>query len=232
MAQESSITPDAVKAYLESRPRSIRWREWLAGRRYALAAFSDRPKPLVVVAHSRRDAVKALEVVRAVERDWAEAPPECREAYGEILEDCPKLVIIQFRRTNICGCLGHRHVIVKEPPFAEPHEALGGDPAGELDIAYERVEKWLALPLMDMALDAQFVAGSRLREFQAERLRLQFLSILLHEINHMVRPQEPEVSIRCRSLAFYRDALAKYVADTKASLSLTIDRSFSRLPQD
>jgi hypothetical protein len=232
MVQESSITPDAVQAYLESRPRSIRWREWFAGRRYALAAFPNRPKPLVVVAHSRRDAAKALEIVRAVERDWADAPPECREAYGEILEDSPKLVIIQFRRTNICGCLGHRHVIVKEPPFAEPHEALGGDPAGELDIAYERVEKWLALPLTDLALDAQFVAGSRLREFQAERLRLQFLSILLHEINHMVHPQEPEVSIRGRSLAFYRDALAKYVADTKASLSLTIDRSFSRLPQD
>jgi len=232
MVQESFITPDAVKAYLQSRPRSIRWREWLAGRRYALAAFPNRPKPLVVVAHSRRDVAKALEMVRAVERDWAEAPQECREAYGEILEDSPKLVIIQFRRTNICGCLGHRHVIVKEPPFAEPHEALGGDPAGELDIAYERVERWLALPLTDMALDAQFVVGSRLREFQAERLRLQFLSIMLHEINHMVRPQEPEASIRARSLAFYRDALAKYVADTKASLSLTIDRSFSRLPQD
>jgi hypothetical protein len=232
MGQESSITRDIVQAYLQSRPRWIRWREWLAGRRYALAAFPDRPKPLVVVAYSRRDAAKALEVVRAVEQDWAEAPQECREAYGEILEDSPKLVIIQFRRTNICGCLGHRHVIVKEPPFAEPHEALGGDPAGELDIAYERVERWLALPLTDMALDAQFVAGSRLKEFQAERLRLQFLSILLHEINHMVHPQEPEVSIRGRSLAFYRDALAKYVADTKASLSLTIDRSFSRLPQD
>jgi len=232
MVQESSITPDVVQAYLQSRPRSIRWREWLAGRRYALAAFPDRPKPLVVVAHSRRDAVKALEVVRAVERGWAEAPQECREAYGEILEDSPELVIIQFRRTNICGCLGHRHVIVKEPPFAEPHEALGGDPAGELDIAYERVEKWLALPLMDLALDTQFVAGSRLREFQAERLRLQFLSILLHEINHMVRSQEPEASIRERSLAFYRDALAQYVENAKASLSLTIDRSFSRLPQD
>ena len=232
MVQESSVTPAAAQAYLQSRPRSIRWREWLAGRRYALAAFPNRTKPLVVVAHSRRDAAKALEMARAVEQDWAGAPEECRDAYGEILDESPKLVIIQFRRTNICGCLGHRHVIVKEPPFAEPHDALGGDPAGELDIAYERVEKWLALPLTDMALDAQFVAGSRLREFQAERLRLQFLSILLHEINHMVHPQEPEVSIRGRSLAFYRDALAKYVADTKASLSLTIDRSFSRLPQD
>jgi len=224
--------PDAVKAYLQSRPRWIRWREWLVGRRYAFAAFPDRPKPLVVVAYSRRDSVKALEMVRAVERDWAEAPQHCRDAYEKILEDAPKLVIIQFRRSNICGCLGHRHVVVKEQPFAEPHDALGGDPAGELDIAYQRVESWLALPLMDFALDAQFVAGSRLREFQAERLRLQFLSILLHEINHMVRSQEREASVRERSLAFYRDALAQYVEDAKASLSLTIDRSFSRFERD
>ncbi|MGD0012028.1 MAG: hypothetical protein ABSE93_26240 [Terriglobia bacterium] len=232
MVQEPSVMPDAVKAYLQSRPRWIRWREWLVGRRYAFAAFPDRPKPLVVVAYSRRDSVKALEMVRAVERDWAEAPQHCRDAYEKILEDAPKLVIIQFRRSNICGCLGHRHVVVKEQPFAEPHDALGGDPAGELDIAYQRVESWLALPLMDFALDAQFVAGSRLREFQAERLRLQFLSILLHEINHMVRSQEREASVRERSLAFYRDALAQYVEDAKASLSLTIDRSFSRFERD
>jgi hypothetical protein len=232
MAQESSVTPDVVQAYLQSRPRSIRWREWLAGRRYALATFPDRSKPLVVVAHGRRDLSKALEMVCAVERDWAEAPLECRKAYEGVLANSPKVVIIQFRRTNICGCLGHRHVIVKERPFAEPHDALGGDPAGELDIAYQRVESWVALPLMDIALDTQFVAGSRLQEFQAKRLRLQLLSILLHEINHMVRSQEPETSIRARSLAFYRDALAHYVENAKASLSLTIDRSFSRLPQD
>jgi hypothetical protein len=231
MLQEPSIMPGAVKAYLDSRPRWIRWREWLAGRRYAFAPFPDRPKPLVVVAYSRRDEMKAFEMVHAVERDWAEAPPHCRAAYEEILRNSPKLVIVQFHRSNVCGCLGHRHVIVKERPFAEPHDALGGDPVGELDIAFERVEKWLALPLMDIALDTQFVAGSRLREFQAERLRLQFLSILLHEINHMVNSQEPEASIRERSLAFYRDALARYVENAKASLSLTIDRSFSRFEQ-
>jgi hypothetical protein len=126
MVQEPSVMPDAVKAYLYSRPRWIRWREWLVGRRYAFAAFPDRLKPLVVVAYSRRDSVKALEMVRAVEQDWPEAPQQCRAAYEEILEDAPKLVIIQFRRTNICGCLGHRHVVVKEQPFAEPHDALGG----------------------------------------------------------------------------------------------------------
>jgi len=232
MAQDAVVTPDSVMAYLHSRPRSIRWRDWLAGRRYALAAFPDRASPLVVVAHARRDSLQALEMVRAVERDWSEAPQQCYDAYEQILQNSPKLVIIQFRRTNVCGCLGHRHVIVKEQPFAEPHDALGGDPAGELDIAFERVRSWVALPLSDFALDTQFVAGSRLEEFQATRLRLQLLSILLHEINHMVRSQEPEASVRERSLAFYRDALAHYVENAKASLSLTIDRSFSRFEQD
>jgi len=187
---------------------------------------------LVVVAHARRDKVKALEIVRAVESDWGEAPQQSRDAYEQILEDSPKLVIIQFHRTNICGCLGHRHIIVKEQPFAESHDALGGEPAGELDIAFARVESWVALPLSDSALDAQFAAGSRLEEFQATRLRLQYLSILLHEINHMVRAQEPETTIRERSLKFYHDALAYYVENAKASLSLTIDRSFSRFEQD
>ncbi len=223
---------NAVKAYLHSRPFLVRWREKLVGRQYTFAAFPDPVKPLVVVAHSRRDSVKALEMVRAVERDWAEVPQHCRDAYEEILRDSPKLVIIQFCRTNICGCLGHRHMVVREQPFAEAHDALGGDPAGELDIAYQQVEKWLALPLMDTALDTQFVAGSRMKEFQDERLRLRFLSILLHEINHMVRSQEPESSVRERSMAFYREALAHYAEDAKSSLSLTIDRSFSRFEQE
>ena len=232
MMQEPAVTPGTVKAYLGSRPRWVRWRELLAGRRYDTGAFPGRARPLVVVAHARRDSPKALEMVRAVERDWGEAPQQCRDVYEQILENSPKLVIVQFHRTNICGCLGHRHVIVKERPFAEPHDALGGEPAGELDIAFERVESWVALPLSDFALDTQFAAGSRLREFQATRLRLQLLSILLHEINHMVHAQESETSIRERSLRFYHDALARYVENAKASLSLTIDRSFSRFEQD
>ena len=52
--------------------------------------------------------------------------------------------------------------------------------------------------------------------------------MLLHEINHLVSSGEPEGSVRERSLAFYREALASYVEEAVASLSLTIDRSFSR----
>lgn len=232
MASEYPSLAIAVENYLRARPRWLRWREWLSGRRYSLTHFPDRPTPLVIVAHAVQDSPKARQIVRALETDWLTVPESCRESYTDILQRAPGLVIIQLRRKNVCGCLGHRHVLVKEAPFAEPHDAFGGIQAGEMDIAYQRVEGWLALPLMDTALDTQFMAGSRLWEFRTQQLRLRLLSIILHEIHHMVSPKESEDTIRERSLAFYRDALAHYVDEARASLSLTIDRSFSRLGRD
>ena len=222
----------AVETYLRSRPRTARWLEWLAGRRYRLAAFPDRPLPVVVVAHRYRDPARAEQVTRAVEQDWAETPATCRQAYEEILEHAPGLIVVQLRRKNLCGCLGHRHVIVKEPPFCEPHDAFGDNAVGEMDIAFDRVVSWLALPISDTAHDTQFVAGSRRKEFLEQQLRYRLLSILLHETHHMVAPKESEEVVRELSLTFYRDALAHYVEIARASLSLTIDRSFSRLGKE
>jgi hypothetical protein len=222
----------AVETYLRSRPRTARWLEWLAGRRYRLAAFPDRPLPVVVVAHRYRDPARAEQVTRAVEQDWAETPATCRQAYEEILEHAPGLIVVQLRRKNLCGCLGHRHVMVREAPFSEPHDAFGDSAVGEMDIAFDRVESWLAQPLMDIALDTQFIAGSRLQEFHDQQLRFRLLSILLHETHHMVAPQAPESVVRERSLTFYRGALVNYVEIARASLSLTIDRSFSRLGKE
>jgi hypothetical protein len=48
----------------------------------------------------------------------------------------------------------------------------------------------------------------------------------------MVAPEATEDVVRGRSLTFYRDALANYVEIARASLSLTIDRSFSRLGKE
>jgi len=229
MYPEKSNLQAAILNYLQSRPRSIRWREWLAGRRYRVAAPGDRSRPLYVIACGMRDAGRAAVLARAVERDWSETPAPCREAYDEILFRAPQLVVIQLHRTNVCGCLGHRHVAVRETPFAMPHDAFGGEHAGEMDIAYERVLTWQALPLSDTALDAKFLHGSRMEEFHAKQFRLRLLSIVLHETNHLVFREEPETSIRERSLGFYRDALAAYTENAIATLSFTIDRSFSRL---
>ncbi len=228
MESTPTLSPAAIDHYLRSRPRAVRWLEWATGRRYLAAQFADRPLPLVMVAHTLRDAARASVVRTVVERDWAAVPAQCREAYDEILFQAPGIIVLQLRRKNLCGCLGHRHVVVKEPPFAEPHEAFGGTGVGEMDIAYDRLETWQALPLTDTALDTRFLEGSRLNEFRAEQFRLRVLSVLLHETNHLVFPHEPENSVRERSLAFYRESLAHYVENAVATLSLTIDRSFSR----
>jgi hypothetical protein len=228
MGSEHILSPTSIEEYLRSLPRWVRWRQWLSGRRYRIARFGDRATPLVIVAHSFRDAARARQVALVVEKDWAGVPQPCRDAYDAILFHAPELIVIQLRRKNICGCLGHRHVAVRESPFAEPHEAFGGARVGEMDIAYERVEAWSALPLSDTALDVKFLEGSRLKEFHAKQLRLKLLSILLHETHHLVTSNESEESVRARSLAFYRDSLASYVEESLATLSLTIDRSFSR----
>ncbi|MCL5005866.1 MAG: hypothetical protein M1404_04975 [Acidobacteria bacterium] len=229
MDPEISDQRSAVEQYLRARPALVRWRERLAGRRYRLANLKDRPQPLFVIACQFRDSERATELAWAIEHDWAEVPARCREVYDEILFRAPQLVVIQLHRTNVCGCLGHRHVAVRETPFAMPHEAFGGEHAGEMDIAFDRVRTWQALPLSETALDAKFLAGSRLEEFHAAQFRLRLLSIVLHEMNHLVLPREPEASVRERSMAFYREALAAYTENAIATLSLTIDRSFSRL---
>ncbi|MDR3675294.1 MAG: hypothetical protein P4N24_07370 [Acidobacteriota bacterium] len=232
MPQDRPPLALAIENYLASRPWAARWLERAAGRRYRLAVFPDRQEPVVVIAHRGRNPARMEQVARAVEQDWAETPRHCHDAYEDILAHAPGLIVVQLRRKNVCGCLGHRHVIVKEIPFSEPHDAFGDAAVGEMDIAFDRVESWLAQPLMDTALDTQFIAGSRRKEFHEQQLRFRLLSILLHETHHMVAPEATEDVVRGRSLTFYRDALANYVEIARASLSLTIDRSFSRLGKE
>ncbi len=226
-----TVSAALIEDYLHSRPRLARWAEWLAGRRYRLARFEHRRTPLVVIAHSFRDSSTSRQVALAVEQDWPGVPAQCRETYDEILFKAPDILVIQLRRKNLCSCLGHRHFAVREAPFAEPHEAFGNAAIGEMDIAWRRVETWQALPLTDTAFDTKFLEGTRQEEFRAQQFRLKTLSIILHEMNHLVSPQERENTVRERSLTFYRNAMASYMEETMSSLSLTIDRSFSRLEQ-
>lgn len=225
---ESLLSPTAIEEYLRHLPRWVRWRQWLQGRRYRVTRFADRTTPLVVIAHSFRDAAMSRQVALVVEQDWAAVPSHCRASYDEILFKAPSLIVVQLRRKNICGCLGHRHLFVREAPFTEPHDAFGGAHVGEMDIAYSRIRTWLAQPLSDTALDAKFLEGSRLDEFRSQQFRLRLLSVLLHETHHLVSPQEPESFVRERSIAFYREALASYVENALATMSFTLDRSFSR----
>lgn len=220
-----------IKSYLDLRPRHIRTLEWLRGRRYLVVQFLRfGASPIdVVIAHHRRDSPAARKLALALESDWLAVPAPIREAYEGTLSCAPATAVVDLRRTNRCGCLGHRHPVVREEPFAEPHEYLGGRLPGEMDIAWQRVEAWPALPLEEAALDARFFEGSRLDEFRARQFRLRLLSVFLHETHHIAFPHDPEESVRQRSLTFYRDALHAYVDEACATLSFTIDRSFSRM---
>lgn len=227
-----STLSDGIESYLNSRAKLARVLEWLRGRRYLVTELTREPgtRPLaVVIAHQRRDAMHARRTALAFKQDWPVVPPSCREAYEAVLAGSPELVVLQLRRQNRCRCLGHRHPVVREEPFTVAHEAFGGATVGEIDIAWQRVEAWPALPLEETALDARFFEGSRLNEFHERQSRLRLLSVFLHETNHLVNPQEPEESVRARSVGFYRDALSHYVEETCATMSFTIDRSFSRM---
>ncbi len=226
------LAPTSIEEFLRAQPRSARWRQWLNGRRYRVTRFSARPTPLVVIAHSFRDDAMARLFAHVIEQDWSRVPGACREAYDEILFRAPEMIVVQLRRKNLCRCLGHRHPVVREDPFAEHHEAFGGVRVGEMDIAWQTVRDWQGLPLSDLALDTKFLEGSRLEEFHAMQFRLRLLSVFLHETNHLAASSEPESAVLTRSLGFYRDSLAAYVEETLGTLSLTIDRSFSRLGKD
>lgn len=232
MSDTSELAPTSIEEFLQTQSRAARWRQWLRGRRYRVTRFSDRTTPLIVIAHSFRDAAMARLFARVIERDWTSVPAACREAYDDILFKAPELTVVQFRRKNLCRCLGHRHPVVREEPFAEHHEAFGGARVGEMDIAWQTVREWQGLPISDLALDTKFLEGSRLEEFHAMQFRLRLLSVFLHETNHLAASQEPESAVLTRSLGFYRDSLAAYVEETLSTLSLTIDRSFSRLGKD
>jgi hypothetical protein len=227
MSEPGVISAVTIERYLRSRPKWIRWRERLAGRRYRVARFSDRERPLLVVAFQARDHSRVEVLERALAEDWQKVPSACREAYSEILRRAPRLIVIQLRRNNVCGCLGHRHVAVQEKPFAFADDALGVENNGEVDIAYERVKSWQALPLTDTALDTKFLEGSRLAEFHATQFRLRLLSVVLHEVHHLAFQHDPENSVRERSLNFYRVALSHYVESAVQTLAFTIDRSFT-----
>ena len=222
-----------VERFLRSLPTRRRYLDWLRGRRYLQAKLPTKQETPLVVAHSVRDSAVAAEIRLALEHDWLEAPPDCRMVYEDILAATPGVVVVQLRRDNICGCLGHRHMGVSERLFSEHFNNGGfdfrGQQVGEVDIAHQRIAAWEPWPLANMAFDSRFVAGSRLDDFRRRQFRLRLLSVVLHETNHLARPSEPESEVHARSTNFYREALASYFDSSFDTLSFTLDRSHSRL---
>ena len=78
----------SVESYLASRPRAARWLEWLGGGGIGWPPFLNARCPWWSSPSGPRPQRAEL-VARAVERDWAETPSQCRDAYEEILDAAP-----------------------------------------------------------------------------------------------------------------------------------------------
>ncbi|MBI4463364.1 MAG: hypothetical protein HY647_01555 [Acidobacteria bacterium] len=163
--------------------------------------------PLVLISYARADWEGAERLRAALEETWLTLPEFFRQQYTAILKSAPPLVVVLLRRRNICACLGHHHPPGTESRLTRRLRSLSGVRTGELDLAYEAIRNWEPLPLSHLALPPE----ADTEEMTSFQWQLALLSIFLHEVHHLVSPQEAEAVVRQRSQKFYTDTLAHFV---------------------
>jgi len=132
--------------------------------------------------------------------------PEIREPYERLFRNLPPVVVVLLKPRNLCGCLGHHHPRGTESKITRRLAADLGSVVGEIDLAYESIRQWQPQPLSSMAAAE---LGGRLEElhFQAA-----VLAVLLHELEHLARPEEREHHVRSRSDRFYAAVMDELVS--------------------
>lgn len=181
---------------------------WLRGSEQILV----RPAadlPLVLISYARGDREGMGRFRQCVEETWLTLPERYRSRYREVLEQTPPFVVVLLRRKNICACLGHHHPPGTESRLTRRLRGMSGVRTGELDLAYEAIREWEPQPLSHLALPID-PDHAELRDFQ---WHLAMLTVFLHELHHLVAPQESEFAVRSRSQKFYDDLLAHFIAE-------------------
>ncbi|MBI4460675.1 MAG: hypothetical protein HY648_11530 [Acidobacteria bacterium] len=182
--------------------------QWLRGGEQVLV----RPVaelPLVLISYPKGDGLGAAHLRESLEATWLTLPQLFRQRYGAILNDAPPLVVVLLRRRNICSCLGHHHPPGTESWLTRRLRNLSGVRTGELDLAYEAIRHWEPLPLSHLALPPE----ADTEELSSFQWQLALLAVFLHEMHHLVCPQEQEHDVRGHSQRFYTDALAHFVSE-------------------
>lgn len=184
------------------------WRlyHWLRGREQLLV----RPAadlPLVLISYAKGDEAGVESFREALEVVWPALPGSFRQQYAATLQNSPPLIVVLLRRRNICSCLGHHHPQGTESRLTRKFRDLSGTRTGELDLAYEAIRTWEPFPLSHLALPPE----ANTEELSFFQWQLALLSVFLHEIHHLVTPQEPEPAVRSQSQRFYSDALSHFI---------------------
>ena len=141
---------------------------------------------------------------------WLTVPHTFRRRYDDVLHQTPPLVVVHMRRRNLCTCLGHHHPEGTEGRLTRRLRNLSGVRTGEIDLAYEAIRDWEPLPLSHLALPAH---ANDHPEMGITQWQLALLSVFLHELHHLVHPQETEHTVRERSQTFYVDTLTHFVSE-------------------
>ncbi len=179
--------------------------ERLGGREQRLVRASEH-MPLLLMSHPRGRGDVAAEVEAAWTRTFRGLSPEIREPYERLFRKLPPVVVVLLKPRNLCGCLGHHHPRGTESKITRRLAADLGSAVGEIDLAYESIRQWQPQPLSSMAAAE---LGGRLGElhFQAA-----VLAVLLHELEHLARPEEREHHVRSRSDRFYAAVMDELVS--------------------
>ena len=205
MSLNSSHKPDVIH-----KQRGLLWHiyRWARGTEQTLI----RPAaelPLVLISYVRSDRAGMADFRLAIEETWPALPEHYRCRYYEVLAQTPSFVVVELRRKNVCTCLGHHHPRGTESRVMRRLQGLSGVRTGELDLAYEAIREWEPQPLSHMALPIE-PGHPELRGFQYQ---LALLTVFLHELHHLVAPQDSEFAVRGKSQKFYDDLLAHFISE-------------------
>ena len=180
---------------------------WLRGREQVLVRPAES-LPLVLISYGGGDEDGIERFRGSLEETWLTLPDSFRQRYSSILSLVPPLIVVLLRRRNLCACLGHHHPPGTESRLTRRLRNLSGVRTGELDLAFEAIRQWEPLPLSHLALPSE--ADEATSAFQWQ---LALLAVFLHELHHLVRPDDPEQVVREQSQTFYVDALAHFVSE-------------------
>ena len=173
------------------------------------------PLPLILASYPRGRSRFARSLSAALRITWPSLPASLRASYAEIFDRAPSLVVVELRRRNACGCLGHHHPSLAQSALARRLAAETSGEVGEIDLAVEAIRSWAPLPLSSLAAE-QYVppADAECRRSYARlRFHVALLSVFLHELEHVAFPERPEHEVRRHSDELYQQSLRHQLAE-------------------
>lgn len=180
--------------------------ERLRGREQVLVRADD-DLPLLLLSVPRGAVEVAREIEAAYSHTLHRLSPETRNPYRQVFEALPGIVVVILRPLNPCECLGHHHPRGAESRLTRRLAADLGEPVGEIDLAYEGIRKWQPEPLSTLA------TGDLGGKLDSIHFQAGVLTVLQHELEHLVFPERSEAEIRTRSNRFYTAAMEELVAE-------------------